>query len=441
MKNFYLLFLLCSLSMMTAQAQTVSNVITGLTLSRGVAIRGNDLYASDQAANRIVKADLSGINQTGTLVVNLTAARDMAFYGDDLYVGTTEGMGIVKIDVSSPTPAVVPVVNTSTDILGLLVIGDELYYCELTNNRVMKINLLDATPTPTIVATVASPTGLAISGNQLFIARGNSNNIYTIENITEPNPTAVLFATVSGQPFGLALNGNFLYTSVTSGLVRLDISQANPTAFQVPGVTFSDPYGTAFNNGIMYVADGTAVKKVEGLAPSFSVPDAVCNSEMTVSLGGASPTGGVYSGTGVTDDGNGQTFTFDIAGQGIGSFTVTYTLGIGVASTTLQVVAAPTVTFSTGGLSVQVDAGVQTGLGGGMPAGGVYSGNGVTDNGNGMTYSFNPATAGEGDNVITYTYSDANGCGGAQGAVITVTAATVPGDLCAEAIDLSLIHI
>jgi hypothetical protein len=34
-----------------------------------------------------------------------------------------------------------------------------------------------------------------------------------------------------------------------------------------------------------------------------------------------------------------------------------------------------------------LDAGVQTGLGGGTPTGGVYSGPGVTDDGNGMTYS------------------------------------------------------
>jgi len=45
-----------------------------------------------------------------------------------------------------------------------------------------------------------------------------------------------------------------------------------------------------------------------------------------------------------------------------------------------------------------IDAGVQAGLGGGTPPQGtvtgdlgVYSGSGVTDDGNGMTYSFDPA--------------------------------------------------
>ncbi|MEL6660983.1 MAG: T9SS type A sorting domain-containing protein, partial [Bacteroidota bacterium] len=120
-----------------------------------------------------------------------------------------------------------------------------------------------------------------------------------------------------------------------------------------------------------------------------------------------------------------------------GTYTITYTLGGQMASSTLTVVEAPTVTFSTGDLSVTVDAGVQTGLSGGMPAGGVYSGNGVTDDGNGMTYSFDPAAAGEGENVITYTFSDANGCGGEQGAIITVTSAVPPGDNCGIAIDIN----
>lgn len=49
------------------------------------------------------------------------------------------------------------------------------------------------------------------------------------------------------------------------------------------------------------------------------------------------------------------------------------------------------------------DRGVMTNLGGGTPMGGVYSGPGVTDNGNGMTYSFDPSVAGIGVHTITYS--------------------------------------
>tara|TARA_R110002111_G_scaffold296_1_gene2761 strand:- start:15459 stop:20003 length:4545 start_codon:yes stop_codon:yes gene_type:complete len=55
------------------------------------------------------------------------------------------------------------------------------------------------------------------------------------------------------------------------------------------------------------------------------------------------------------------------------------------------------------------NAGVQTGLGSGSPIGGTYSGPGVTDDENGMTYSFNPAAAGLGTHTLTYSV-DINGC-------------------------------
>ncbi|UWX53942.1 hypothetical protein NYZ99_12635 [Maribacter litopenaei] len=66
---------------------------------------------------------------------------------------------------------------------------------------------------------------------------------------------------------------------------------------------------------------------------------------------------------------------------------------------------------------IPVNFGVQTDQGGGLPAQGtqvgdkgVYSGPGVTDDGNGLTYTFDPAVAGEGITTITYTYTNANGC-------------------------------
>ena len=41
------------------------------------------------------------------------------------------------------------------------------------------------------------------------------------------------------------------------------------------------------------------------------------------------------------------------------------------------------------------------------PAGGTFSGTGITDTANG---TFDPAIAGTGTHTITYTYTDGNGC-------------------------------
>jgi len=77
-----------------------------------------------------------------------------------------------------------------------------------------------------------------------------------------------------------------------------------------------------------------------------------------------------------------MTYSFDPATAGVGTHTITYnyTDGNGCsnsASDAVQVFALPVVTF-TALADLCVDAGVQSGLGGALPVGGVYSGAGVT---------------------------------------------------------------
>jgi hypothetical protein len=97
----------------------------------------------------------------------------------------------------------------------------------------------------------------------------------------------------------------------------------------------------------------------------------------------------------------------------------------------------PTVTF-TAPADLCIDAGIQSGLGSGTATGGVYSGTGVTDDGNGETYSFDSAAAGIGTHTITYTFTNAKGCTNSANDVVEVFALptvtfTAPADLCIDA--------
>ncbi|MEO0728711.1 MAG: hypothetical protein AAFZ63_29515, partial [Bacteroidota bacterium] len=96
-----------------------------------------------------------------------------------------------------------------------------------------------------------------------------------------------------------------------------------------------------------------------------------------------------------------MTYSFDPASAGVGVETLSYTVNSMTASDDIEVFATGTATF-TAPADLCIDAGTLTNLGGGMPAGGTYSGSGVTDNGDG-TYDFNPALAGLGVHTITYT--------------------------------------
>ncbi|RMA57764.1 M36 family metallopeptidase [Ulvibacter antarcticus] len=61
--------------------------------------------------------------------------------------------------------------------------------------------------------------------------------------------------------------------------------------------------------------------------------------------------------------------------------------------------------------TVCITNGVQNGVGGGAPVGGTYSGTGVTDDGNGTSYTFDPTVAGVGTANVVYTVFDT--CSGA----------------------------
>lgn len=79
-----------------------------------------------------------------------------------------------------------------------------------------------------------------------------------------------------------------------------------------------------------------------------------------------------------------------------------------------------------------IDEGIQAGLSGGNPEGGTYSGPGVTDNGN-STYDFDPAAAGAGVHIITYTLSGTEATDEVEVFATGVVSFTALNDLCSDA--------
>ena len=235
--------------------------------------------------------------------------------------------------------------------------------------------------------------------------------------------------------------GIYLNALVVDGFpaVAPDKTEYTPAGRAIPvgAADFENPAN--YDHAFPYGAGLSTVPFADlSIVVTFTAPADLCiDAGVQAGLGSGTPVGGVYSGPGVTDDGNGTTYSFDPAAAGVGIHTLTYTFGGGNAMDDVEVFALPSVTF-TAPADLCLDAGVQAGLGGGNPAGGVYSGPGVTDDGNGTTYSFDPAAAGVGVHTLTYTFTDANGCTASasddvEEFALPVVTFTAPADLCIDA--------
>lgn len=144
---------------------------------------------------------------------------------------------------------------------------------------------------------------------------------------------------------------------------------------------------------------------------TLAAQSAVCVNVAAYALTGGLPAGGTYSGPGVS----GTSFTPASAGVGPHSITYTYTNGnscTASATRTLTVSPLPVVTLAA--LPLECFGAPAFTLTGGSPAGGTYSGTGVSGG------QFDPLATGPGSFDITYTYTDGNGCAASATRQLTV---------------------
>ena len=105
-------------------------------------------------------------------------------------------------------------------------------------------------------------------------------------------------------------------------------------AFAKRGLGFSADAGNSSST-----CDGT--EAFDSPVPAINTEGEVCEGQGIQTYGGGTPVGGIYSGPGVTNDGNGLTYTFDPAVAGIGTHTIEYDVttqcATGAASDTIEV--------------------------------------------------------------------------------------------------------
>lgn len=274
-------------------------------------------------------------------------------------------------------------------------------------------------------------TSLAVVGGNIFAGTA-TNGVYKSSLYSQtwtavaPLPSQAITALGSSEGYILAAydgggqascNGGQTWHPFNVYLYNPNYSRVSAFTTIVPRVYALNPHhGPLSNAKTEYpvvvpdtIAQISAPSICAGSTVTLSVPSDVEASSYTWTLPGT------WTGTSTTSS---ITATVDNTS---GTVTVQSANGCGVApvkTATITVNAAPTGVMAMVSQSTICNNAAPLALNAGMPAGGVYTGTGVSGG------SFYPATAGAGSYVITYTYTNASGCSSADSATITVNICT-----------------
>ncbi len=266
-----------------------------------------------------------------------------------------------------------------------------------------------------------SITGLT-AGTQYFFAVIEFNGISVTSNY---NTTSFSSTDVSLQVFIVSANasssiicaGASTLLSASSGAVFLwspstglssvtdSVVTATISASETYTLLATDTYGCTSADTVSIVVNALPVVMLLNQSPA-------CITTSSVALVGGMPAGGTYSGSYV----NAGMFEPVSAGAGLHDIVYSFTDGNGCSDSaiaSIAVVALPNVELNMQH-DVCIDA-LPVALNGGNPAGGTYSGIGVS-NGN-----FDPLVSGAGTQIITYSYSDSSGCSNSDTSTIYVS--------------------
>ncbi len=317
--------------------------------------------------------------------------------------GIRTGNGVVHISYADPSVgALAAIVGNTTLCAGSIV----TYTVPTTTNAISytwsvpgTMTIISGQGTNTLIVDVGSASGsisvVAVGACNTSAPVSTSITVNALPTVTLAIPQIVFCLSDSAYTLtgGLPAGGVYSGTAVTNGVF-------DPAAAGVGTHTITYTYVDANSCS---ASNQASVQVVANPVVTLQAPQTVfCDQASAIILTGGSPAGGSYSGPGVN---NGQ---FDPASAGVGTHTIVYSysdsIGCpGSASTTFTVNPLPNVALQIPQTTFCAADGPYT-LSGGNPTGGTFSGPGVI---NGI---FNPATAGVGTHVITYTYVDANAC-------------------------------
>jgi alpha-tubulin suppressor-like RCC1 family protein len=257
------------------------------------------------------------------------------------------------------------------------------------------------------------------TGNNDYGQLGDGTNLLKINFACIPMPGSCILPAANAGSSSAICFGSSLILGATAVIGNTYSWVSNPAGFTsiVANPTVSPTVTTTYTLTETVTSTGCSKSNTVTITvnplPIVSLNSfpSLCLGSAPLVLGGGSPSGGVYSGTGVSSG----SFNPTVAGTGIHVITYTYTDGNGCSNSAFSSITVnPKPIVSLNGFPSLCLGSAILVLGGGSPSGGFYSGTGVSSG------IFNPTVAGTGIHVISYTYTDGNGCSNSAFSSITV---------------------
>ncbi len=262
---------------------------------------------------------------------------------------------------------------------------------------------------------------VSVTGSYTFTWTEDNNGCTDSESVTvDFNPLPVVSFTGLNGPYCIDQTTPVPLTGSPAGgsFSGLGVTVNNEFVPSLAGVgtifityTYTDANGCTNSETQSVDVNGLPVVTFSGLDPAY------CEDDTNPYTLIGSPSGGTFSGFGITGD----DFIPSDAGSGTWTINYTYTDPFGCTSFDEQDVTInelPVVTFT--GLATEYCEDASSANLTGSPAGGAFTGTGI------IGAQFSPVAAGVGLHTITYTYTDGNGCTNSYSQDVTVNDVPLP---------------
>lgn len=398
---------------------------------------GSRLYVGNSTGNSlsVINTATSSVIATvpvGTFPFGIAVSPDAT----KVYVANRNSQNVTVINAVTNTVITTIPTGAAGIAVALIPDGSRLYVTAQNNAEIVVIN----TATNLVEGTISvgsAPTGMVMNhaGTRLYVTNQTSNTVSVI-NVANNTVIATVPTTGSGAAFiSIAPDDSRIYVGHfnTNNIVVIDANTYNliTSIPMVANASNAGGHGNFINPGTGPVCTGPSKNFTITVQPALAVNAVTDQNLCSGALSQAINFSGGAAGTVYTWVNNNTNIGLPANGTGnINPFTVTNNTGTAI---TAVVTVTPTFNGCLGSpksFSITVNPGVgnitinsipaevcindSTIKLTATPAGGIWTGNGITGN------NFFPAVAGIGTATLTYTYTNGSGCSASSSVNISV---------------------